>query len=96
MFNISEKQLAIVKFILNKHVPDVEIRAFGSRVTGKEKSYSDLDLALVGKAKISNKIMTPLKEAFQESDLPFRVDLVDWNKISKGFQEIINQNYVRI
>ena len=30
-----------------------------------------------------------LKEAFQESDLPIRVDLVDWHRISPEFRTVI-------
>jgi len=34
-----------------------------------------------------------LSEAFQESDLPFRVDLIDWHRISPEFRKVIEQKY---
>ena len=33
-----------------------------------------------------------LKEAFQESELPFRVDLLDWNAISDEFRIVIEKS----
>ncbi len=70
-----------------------EVRAFGSRVNGTTKSYSDLDLAVVGSGKLSDDTLRCLKEAFEESDLPFRVDVLDWNATSPGFQKVIEKQY---
>ena len=34
-----------------------------------------------------------LKEAFEESDLPFRVDVLDWHAISSAFRGVIEKKY---
>jgi len=57
------------------------------------KDYSDLDLAIVGDKKINLKILADIKEAFEESELPYRVDVLDWNAISENFRKIINEKY---
>lgn len=93
MIDVSPFQMETVTGILRKHVPDCEVRAFGSRATWTAKDYSDLDLAVVGKEKLSSKILFALKEDFQESNLPFRVDVLDWNSISKEFRKVIEKNY---
>ncbi|HNW83402.1 MAG TPA: nucleotidyltransferase domain-containing protein [bacterium] len=93
MIDLSQKHLEIIKEILKKHVPDCEVRVFGSRVKGAAKSYSDLDIAIAGKEKIPRKKIHEIKEAFEESSLPIRVDVVDFNSISKEFQEVICQKY---
>lgn len=93
MIDISDKDLQIVKEILKKHFPGYEVRAFGSRVNGKSKSYSDLDLVAISKKRIDLKVMFQIEEAFEESTLPFRVDILDWNSISESFQKIIEQKY---
>lgn len=93
MIDISKKHLNIVKEILSNHVPDCEVRVFGSRIEGNAKPYSDLDLVIIGKAKLDRKIMIGLKEAFQESALPFRVDILDWHRISDNFKKIIEKRY---
>ena len=38
------------------------------------------------------RILAELKEAFQESELPFRVDLLDWNAISDEFRTVIEKS----
>ena len=93
MIDVVPYQLKIINAILQKHVPYCEVRAFGSRVTYTAKNYSDLDLAIVGKKRLTDKILYALKEDFQESDLPFRIDILDWYTISKEFQAVIKRNY---
>jgi predicted nucleotidyltransferase len=93
MIDVPPVHLIAVKSILRKYVPDCEVRAFGSRVAGTSKEYSDLDLAIVGKEKISDAILFALKEDFQDSDLPFRVDVLDLNAISKEFRQVVDEKY---
>ncbi|MDD2889335.1 MAG: restriction endonuclease subunit S [bacterium] len=93
MIDVSPFHLAIIKNIFHKYVPKYEVRAFGSRVTWTAKDYSDLDLVILGKAKIPDKIFLNLKEAFQESNLPFRVDVLDWQRISPEFRTNIEKQY---
>jgi len=93
MINVPENHLLTVKQILQKHVPDVEVRAFGSRVSGTVKEYSDLDLVVVGENRINPKVLMYLKDDFEESDIPFRVEILDWNGISEEFRRIIEERY---
>ncbi|HBW22052.1 MAG: hypothetical protein A2X28_09530 [Elusimicrobia bacterium GWA2_56_46] len=93
MIKATPEQLKIISAILAVHVPGVEARVFGSRITGTPKDYSDLDLALVGAAKLDTAVIGNLREAFEESDIPFRVDIIDWHSISKEFQKIILKKY---
>jgi len=87
--DIAPAYLAIVRDILDEHVPDCEVRAFGSRATWVAKDYSDLDLAIVSDQPIKWRVLSELKNAFEESYLPFRVDVLDWHDISDNFREII-------
>ncbi|MBS1258494.1 MAG: hypothetical protein MAG551_01553 [Candidatus Scalindua arabica] len=93
MINILPEHLEIIHDILHRHVPCCEVRIFGSRITDTVKKYSDIDLALVGKEKLSDDILYSLKEDFQESDLPFRVEVLDWHAISKEFRCVIEKKY---
>lgn len=89
MIDISEKNLKIVLDILKQFVPNSEVRVFGSRYKMTAKKYSDLDLVILEKEKIDWRIIEDIKEAFQESDLTFRVDVIDWNNIEEYFRKII-------
>ncbi|MDR3265363.1 MAG: nucleotidyltransferase domain-containing protein, partial [Synergistaceae bacterium] len=75
MIRISENEHATVRSILKKHIPNCEVRAFGSRYKQTSKEHSDLDLAVVGDQKIPASIIDDLREDFQNSDLPWRVDV---------------------
>ncbi len=85
MIDLTPEEMDLVKKILKSHLPGVEVRVFGSRATGKAQPYSDLDLLLVGEDKIPRAVLSRLEDAFSESDLPFRVDLVDWHRTSPSF-----------
>lgn len=89
MLDVDANSLENIKQILAEHVPDCEVIAFGSRVTGNAKPYSDLDIAVQGADKIDLTRLNRLEEAFEFSDLPFRVDVVDWHGISDSFRKII-------
>ena len=86
----------IVRDILSKHVPQYDVWAFGSRVKGAAKSYSDLDLAIVSDRPLPLRICAALTNDFSESDLPWRVDVVDWAATSPEFRTIIEQNKVLV
>lgn len=93
MIDVAPKYLQIIKDIIKKNIPKYEVRAFGSRVTGKAKTYSDLDLVIMSSTPIDKKIIYSTEEDFAESDLPFRVEILDWQTIPKSFQKIINEKY---
>ncbi|MCS6772359.1 MAG: nucleotidyltransferase domain-containing protein [Kiritimatiellae bacterium] len=77
-------------------MPECKVLAFGSRVEGNAKAYSDLDLAIVGERVLPFKTVWRLREAFEESDLPFRVDVVDWHAVSEKFRDVIKKRSVPI
>lgn len=85
---------AIVRAILQKHLPQYEVWAFGSRVSGTAKPYSDLDLAVINHQPLSLKISANLSDDFSESDLPWKVDVVDWASTRSSFREIIERDKV--
>jgi len=72
------------------------VYVFGSRITENIKSHADLDLVVeqVGKDSIPLVLILDLKAAFEESDLPFKVDVVDYTSLPSNFQRIIDQHKV--
>lgn len=89
MIILSDQQLKIVQNILQKHLPSKEVLVFGSRVNGKTKPYSDLDLCIINEQPLSLQQLGNLREDLSNSDLPFRVDIVEWATITPEFKEII-------
>lgn len=84
--NVQEK---IIQIIL-KYFPseDVEIFLFGSFAQKKARPSSDIDLCLKCKEKINYSILLNIKSDFDESNLPYKIDLIDYHFVSKEFIEI--------
>lgn len=92
--DIKPADLKAVQAILHRYIPDREVRAFGSRVSGTVKPFSDLDLAVMGNIPLPAPILADLKDAFSESDLPFKVDIVDWAETQDNCRSTIEAAYV--
>ncbi len=94
--DIEPKHLAIVREILRKHLPiNSTVWIFGSRAKSATKKYSDLDLLIdmAGK-ELPLSILSDLADDFDESDLPYKVDVVDWNSITESFRKHIQDDRV--
>ncbi|WP_027330151.1 nucleotidyltransferase family protein [Marinimicrobium agarilyticum] len=92
--DITHAQWLIIERILKTFMPDKQVKAFGSRVRGTAKPYSDLDLAIITDQPLSIDSVAQLAEAFSESDLPWKVDLVDWSLVNDTFRDIIEKEGV--
>jgi predicted nucleotidyltransferase len=89
--DLQPRHAETVKEILNEL--KLTTYAFGSRAKGTAKPRSDLDLCLkepIEKSKIRKQM-----DAFEESDLPFKVDIVIWSEISESFQKHIEKDLVK-
>jgi len=96
MIDLEKQDLDEIKALLRYHVPDCEIRAYGSRVKGTARKYSDLDLVVVGDKSLDLRKIDSLKDAFSGSNLPIMVDIQDWYHISESFRKLIEEKYVVI
>lgn len=96
MVDLTSEELALVRGLLDAHVPGIEVRAFGSRVLGGAGPHSDLDLAILADGPLPLDVLGRLREAFAESDLTFRTDLVDWHTLAPSFRELIEEQFVVI
>lgn len=91
---LNSQELAEVLKILKSCLPNTEVWAFGSRVTGGARKFSDLDIAVISSQPLPLTVMADLKEAFSESDLIFKVDIVDWAVTSEAFRRIIKEGRI--
>ena len=82
--------------ILTTHCSDKTIWAFGSRAKHQPKPYSDLDLAIISDTALALSLLATLEHEFSESDLPFKVDIVDWATCSAEFRRIIEVSRVEL
>lgn len=91
--NNTKKTLAKIVF---RHIKpgDAKVFIFGSRATGKNRKYSDVDLGILSKFEIPVTTKFDLEEDFDQSNLPYRVDVVDFSKVSDNFKEVAMRNII--
>ncbi|HZY37344.1 MAG TPA: restriction endonuclease subunit S [Mucilaginibacter sp.] len=89
--DITTRDHKTLKYLLNAYLPGTTVWAFGSRVKFTSKPESDLDLVIFTPEKF---LLAELKDAFAESDLPFKVDILDWDIIPDNFKQNIEKDYV--
>lgn len=81
--------------LLRRYLPDTMVWAYGSRVNGRARVQSDLDLVAFASPEQRVSVFL-LKEAMEESDLPFRVDLLIWDDIPASFHREIERHHVTL
>ena len=86
----------LLEGLLKEHLPDIEVWAYGSRVTGRAHDGSDLDLVLRAPnlKEVSISKLADFEEALQESTIPFLVEARDWTRIPEYFHKEIEREYV--
>jgi predicted nucleotidyltransferase len=96
MIELSPVQLSLARQLIGQHIPHQTVVVFGSRVSSTVKPYSDLDLCIMNNTPLPPLHLISLKEAFSNSDLPFRTDILEWAKLSDEFKTIIQKNNKKI
>jgi predicted nucleotidyltransferase len=96
VLDLPHNDLRIVQQILDDLVPGRPVFVFGSRVTGRARRRSDLDLAIGGESPLGRRVRADLREAFSESDLPIEVDVVDLAEATGIFRSRIESEWVAL
>ena len=94
--DLQPQHLALLRQLLQQHLPQAEVWAYGSRVNGDGHEASDLDLVVRQPADLKQETnhLDNLRDALVESNLPIRVDVVDWARIPATFHREIERAYV--
>ena len=93
--HLSPRHRAEIEALLRKHLPEVEVWAYGSRVTGRSHDGSDLDLVLraPGLTRIPAAALADLADSIRESTIPFLVEAHDWARLPARFHRGIERNH---
>ena len=86
---MDEKYLSEVKKIIAKYIDPEQntVFVFGSRALGTASKFSDYDIGIEG-MKLSPTTYFDLESEFEESDIPYTVDIVDFNNVSENFRRV--------
>jgi predicted nucleotidyltransferase len=91
-FDLGAKETAMVKEILQAHLPEgAAVNLVGSRANGRAKPYSDVDLLVDAGRPLSPDEDRTLRFVFEDSDLPYKVDIIDRHSISHEFRAAVEQ-----
>ena len=91
--DITAEQRKTVLALLARHLPNTTAWVYGSRVKWTSRPESDLDLVVFAKPEQERRV-SDLREAFEESNLPFRVDLFVWDEVPEQFRKTIEAEHV--
>ena len=93
--HLSARHRRVLEALLREHLPDVEAWACCSRVNGRRRTGSDLDLVLRGPGleKIPAEQLAGFADAVRESTIPFLVEAKDWTRLSERFRREIEQTH---
>ena len=93
---LPEKYAVQVRTLLEKHISEATVWAYGSRVRGDHYEASDLNLMARFPADKKQDVfrLSVVREAFVESYVPIIVQIVDWDAIPESFKEEILAGYV--
>lgn len=95
ILDITPAQQSLLLQMVQQFLPNVTIWAFGSRVKGNARATSDLDLVVFAKPAQKPQVFA-LQEALEESNLPFKVDLLIWDDIPETFKSNIQSHFVEL
>lgn len=91
---ITETEKQFVIRTIQAIFPTAKIYAFGSRIRGDAQRYSDLDIAVGGEEELDLARVAQVAEIFAQSNLPYKVDLVDFASLDEDFKKIIRKTSV--
>jgi len=76
--------------IIRRSIPSgpLQIRLFGSRASGTFTSVSDFDVALDMGRRINGAILERIRGDLEDSDIPYRVDIVDLASTTPAFRSL--------
>ena len=79
--------------LLERHLPHTTAWVYGSRTKWTARPQSDLDLVVFATPEQHSRV-SDLREEFEESNLPFRVDLFVWDAVPEQFRKRIEAEHV--
>ena len=97
MFGLEERHIHFIINILNKNINNIaKYYVFGSRSKGDYKEYSDIDIAIDSGERIQDSVMSAIMADFENSTLPYKVDVVDLNSVSEDFKNLIKDDLKKL
>ena len=95
MIDLEEKYINFIKNTISSMIHNYKLYIFGSRAKNRAKKYSDIDLA-IDSQELTPQIKTKLEFTFENSTLPYEVDIINLNDIDNKFKDLIQKDFIKI
>mgnify|MGYP000489054999 CR=1 FL=1 len=95
MIDLDIKYINFIKKDISKYLSNFEIYLFGSRAKGTARKYSDIDIAILSD-ELTSDIKLKLEANFENSTLPYKIDIIDLKTISHEFKDLIKDSLIKI
>lgn len=95
MIDLDIKYINFIKKDISKYLSNFEIYLFGSRAKGTARKYSDIDIAILSD-ELTSDIKLKLEANFENSTLPYKIDIIDLKTISHEFKNLIKDSLIKI
>lgn len=86
-------QTRVRKYLVEK---DWRVFIFGSRATDNNLRYSDVDIGIMGKGRIRGRLLTAIEEELENSQLPYRTNLIDFQRVSADFKKVALKKVINL
>ncbi len=94
-----EESFKFIRETVYKHLPEEEYETFiyGSRADGTAQKWSDIDVGIRGKrGEISGVLLEDIREELEKSDIPYKVEVVDFAKVANSFRDFALKEVVEL
>ena len=95
MIDLEQKYIEFIKETVSSMLHNYKLYIFGSRVKNRAKKYSDIDLA-IDSQELTPQTKSKLEATFDNSTLPYEVDIINLNDIDNKFKDLIQKDLIEI
>mgnify|MGYP001564578348 CR=1 FL=1 len=94
---LEDQWKALIKQTVQKYMGnDVQVFIFGSRATGTNRKWSDVDIGVLGQDKVPGDKLFLIEDDIADTDIPYRVDVVDFKTIAPEFAKVALSSIINL
>lgn len=93
---IEDAWLKLIRAKVQKYLPSSRAFIFGSRALNNNRLFSDVDIGIISDQKIKGSLWENLEEELENSPLPYRINLVDFQTVSEQFKKIALKKIINL
>ncbi len=95
MTDKTKKYLDKIFQYLSEEFPSAQLFVFGSVVSANQKYFHDIDIGIEDMDKISLIRLQRVKEKIDDLNIPYKVDIIDFKRVSADFYKTAKGNIIR-